>query len=193
MPSTLNPFGLRPVYHPSGEANIVTKTGQISSAYASQINQYQPVVLTASTGTLAPCTASGDQAIGVFLGCEFTPAGGRPTWSNFWPASTSLQTGIGAIAYYTDDPTIVYEIQATGSMAQSTQGKEYVLSNFTATNGLGFSSCTLNSGTSATAGGTAQVQVVDKGLGVDNDWGDTYTVVRVKLSNSQFAAVIPSL
>jgi hypothetical protein len=193
MPSTLNPFGLRPVYHPSGEANIETKKGQIPSAYSSQINQYQPVLLLATSGTIAPSTASGDAILGVFLGCEFTPAGGRPTFSNFWPASTSLQTGVPAIAYYTDDPVTVYEIQATGSAAQSTQGKEYSISNFTATNGLGFSACTLNLSSTATAGGNAQLRVVDKGLGPDNDWSDTYTVLRVTISNYQYGPTSPSL
>lgn len=193
MSSALNPFGLVPILHPSGEANIRQVDGAIASGYASQINQYQPVMLLATTGTIAPCTASSDQITGAFLGCLFQVPGGRPTFSNYWPASTTLASNTTAIAYYTDDPNIIYRIQATGALTATSVGHSLVLSNFTATNGLGFSAATLNSGTTATAGGTGQVQVYGVDLDPGNAWNDTYTIVRVKLANSQFQAVTPSL
>lgn len=190
MTSSLQPFGLKPILHPSGEANIERKEGNIASAYGTQINQYQPILL--SSGYVVPVSATTDQCIGTFLGCLYTPLGGRPTYSNYWPANTTLQTGTLAVAYYTDDPNITYAIQATGSIAQSTQGKGLFFSNLSATNGLQYSAATVGT-TTATAGASGQVQVVDRGLGVDNDWGDTYTIVRVKLSNSQFQAATPSI
>jgi hypothetical protein len=44
----------------------------------------------------------------------------------------------------------------------------------------------LGSATAVGNGVQGQMRVVDIGQGVDNNWGDAYTIVRVVLSNSQF-------
>ena len=54
----------------------------------SNIFKFQPIKLVAATGTLQAVTNPGgtpDQIYGIFAGVEFTPLGGRPTVSPFWP------------------------------------------------------------------------------------------------------------
>jgi hypothetical protein len=102
------PFGLRPVYSPSGVVRPTAFT--IASAYAQNIFQNQPVRIAPTTGggetegTLV-AAAVGAAFIGSFQGVEFTDGEGRRRVSNRWLAST-VATDI--TAYSTLDPTIVY-------------------------------------------------------------------------------------
>jgi hypothetical protein len=90
------------------------------------------------------------------------------------------------------DPEIVYEIQANGSLANTKVGQEF---NFTAVTsgqiigngGLGTSTAALDV-TDVAAGTQAQVQVVGLGREIDNAWGDTATIVNVKIANEAFVA-----
>jgi hypothetical protein len=107
--------------------------------------------------------------------------------SNYWPASTAYQAG-SCIAYFYNDPNIVYEIQADGSLAQTSVGDQADLSNTTAgSNVTGLSQCTLST-TLVGAGNSAQMRIVDLAPLVDNAWGDSYTVVRAVINESQFQA-----
>ena len=90
-------------------------------------------------------------------------------------------------AYFYNDLNIVYEIQADGSMAQTSIGNEYIITNITSGNSTtGLSTATLGSATAVANGNQGQVRVVDLGQGVDNAWGDAYTVVRVQLASTNF-------
>ena len=72
-------------------------------------------------------------------------------------------------------------------MAQTSIGGEYYFTNITAGNSTtGLSQATLGASTAVTNGQQAQMRVVDLGQGVDNAWGDAYTVVRVQLTNTNF-------
>ena len=117
---------------------------------------------------------------------EWTDTTGRRHVSNNWPASTAYQTG-SCIAYFYNDPLIVYEIQADGSVAQSAIGDEADLSNTTAGSTVtGLSQATLSS-TLAGAGNSAQCRILDIAPYADNAWGDDYVIVRVNISEYQFA------
>jgi hypothetical protein len=106
--------------------------------------------------------------------------------SNNWPASTAYQTG-SCIAYFYADQNIVYEIQADGSLAQTSLGDEADLSNVTAgSTTTGLSQCTLST-TLVGAGNSGQCRIIDIAPYTDNDWGDAFTVVRVNISEYQFA------
>ena len=187
MSATNAPFGFRPVFHPSGVIRPRALAGGISSGYGTNILQNQPVLLTTS-GLLNPVTTNSVDFVGVFAGVEYTPTGGgRRVVSNFWPASTTYDTG-SLIAYFYDDPTIIYEAQADGSVAQTAIGDQANITNFT--NGsttTGLSQATI---ASSLVGATNQGQwrILDKGYGVDNDWGDAYTVLRVQIARSQYVS-----
>lgn len=190
MSATSAPFGLRPAFHPSGLDRAQALANGITSGFASNILKGQPVQYgtTANGGTLGtivPATTSGAIA-GAFAGVEFTDTTGRRRVSNYWPANTAVQAG-SVVAYFYNDNNIVYEIQADGSMAQTSIGNEYPFSNITAGSSVtGLSQCTLNAGGAVGNGVQGQLRVVDLGQNVDNAWGDAFTVVRVVVSQSQF-------
>ncbi len=101
------------VASPSGFVLRKNKTGQsranaytIGSTYNSAIGYGDPVLLN-TDGTLNIATAGAD-IIGIFAGCQYTDASGKPTFSKNWPAGT---TATNIIAYVYDDPTNVFEVQ----------------------------------------------------------------------------------
>lgn len=191
MSATSAPFGLRPAFFPTGLERAQALANGITSGYSSNILKGQPVVYgtTANSGTLGtiiPATTSGT-VTGAFAGVEWTDTTGRRRVSNYWPASTS---GTAIVAYFYNDQQIIYEIQADGSMAQTTLGNEYNMNNVTAgSTTTGLSQCTLNSSSAAGNGGQAQLRVVDLAPYPDNAWGDAYTIVRVQIVQTQWFGV----
>lgn len=184
MSSTNAPFGLRPAFHPSGLDRAQALADGIVSGYGSAILKGQPVKYVTG-GTIQPA-AAGDAFAGAFAGVEWTDTTGRRRVSNNWPASTAYQTG-SCVAYFYADPNIVYEIQADGSLAQSSIGDEADLSNVTAgSTTTGLSQATLST-TLVGAGNSAQMRIIDLAPYPDNAWGDTYVIVRATIAEFQFA------
>jgi len=204
MSATSAPFGLRPAFHPSGLDRAQALANGITSGLAVNILKGQPVVYTtaatvgstgAANGTIIPAATpgnsaatSGYQVAGAFAGVEWTDVTGRRRVSNYWPTGTAYQTG-SCVAYFYNDQNIVYEIQADGSMAQTTIGGEYNFSNITSgSTTTGLSQATLASASAQSNGNQGQMRVVDLAPYVDNAWSDSYTIVRVTLPYSQFVA-----
>jgi hypothetical protein len=184
MSSTNAPFGMRPAFHPSGLDRASALADGIASAYSTAILKGQPVKMDTS-GTIV-VAAAGDAFLGCFSGVEWTDTTGRRRVSNYWPASTAYQTG-SCIAYFYNDPNIVYEIQAAGSLAQTSVGDEADLSNTTAgSTTTGLSACTLST-TLAGSGTSAQMRILNLAPYPDNAWGDNYTIVRANIAKYQFA------
>lgn len=190
MSSTNAPFGLRPSFHPTGLDRAVALTDGIASAYSSNILKGQPVALNTS-GVLIAATA-GSAYQGAFAGVQWTDTTGRVRVSNYWPASTAYVTG-SCIAYYYSDPNIVYDIQADGSLAQTSIGDQANFSNIAAGSATtGLSQCTISTslvGSSA----VGDLRIINLSPGVDNAWGDAYTVVQVQVSRSQYVATINAI
>jgi hypothetical protein len=197
MSATSAPFGLRPAFHPSGLDRAQALAGGIPSAYNTAILKGQPVryqttAIGGTLGTILPATTSGAW-VGAFAGVEWTDTTGRRRVSNYWPANTAYIAG-SCVAYFYNDQNIVYEIQADGSMAQTTIGNEYNFNNVTAgSTTTGLSQATLNSASAVGSGVQGQLRVVDIAPYVDNDWGDAYTIVRVVCANSQFFGAVTAI
>ena len=123
---------------------------------------------------------------------EWTDTTGRRRVSNYWPASTAYITG-SCVAYYYSDPNIVYDIQADGSLAQTSIGDQANFTNITAgSTTTGLSAATI----STTLAGTSAVgdmRIIGLYQGVDNAWGDAYTTVQVQISRSQYVATINAI
>ena len=181
MSTTSQPFGLRPAYSPSG---VVRPTAYaIATGYSSNILQNQPVKI-GTDGTIQ-AAAIGDRFIGTFQGVEFTDSDGRRRVSNKWTASTAA-TDI--VAYVTLDPTIVYEIQANGSIAVTDIGKQADFTTITAGSTVtGLSALMLDTAT-LTDTGNASLRIIDIAPGPDNAFGDSYTVVQVQIAEHQNVA-----
>ena len=150
MSATSAPFGLRPVFHPSGLDRAIAFPNPFAYAtgYASNIFKGQAVTLDPGTGYIIK-TASGAAIYGVFDGFEWTDTTGRRRVSNYYPANTAFQQG-SAIAYIWVDLLIVYEIQSEGSIPYTAVGQQYDISNNdNGSTTTGLSQCTM--GTSAAA------------------------------------------
>ena len=186
MSATNAPFGLRPAYHPSGLDRATVLADGIVSAYSSNILKGQPVKM-ATTGVIQ-AAAAGDAFLGAFSGVEWTDTTGRRRVSNYWPANTAYQTG-SCLAYYYDDPNIVYEIQGDGSMTQNMVGAESDLSNTTDGNTtVGLSQCTISTSVVA-AGSGAQMRIINLAPYPGNAWGDSFTIVRATVAKHQYAQI----
>ena len=184
MSATSAPFGLRPAFHPSGLDRAQALAGGIVSAYSSDILKGQPVKYV--TGGVINPAAAGEAFVGAFAGVEWTDTTGRRRISNYWPANTAYQTG-SCVAYFYADQQIVYEIQADGSLAQSSIGDEADFTNATAgSNVTGLSQATIST-TLVGAGNSAQMRIIDLAPYPGNAWGDAFTIVRVNVSEYQFA------
>jgi hypothetical protein len=213
MATTLKPFGLKPVYHPSGLDRATpfvgtnsfiagtTYTAPYSLSAGQSFFQFQPVGLTSSGQlTIAASAAASGTVYGVFDGVEFTDSQGRRSVAK-GASKATLDASSDIVFWIFTDPEMVYEAQVNGSATTASIGQQY---NFeTATNltpasgtsigngGAFFSTCALND----TAVGTAtqgQVRVVGLGrevaypTGELNAWGDTYTILQVKIANNTF-------
>jgi hypothetical protein len=188
MSATSAPFGLRPALFPTGLERAQALANGITSGYASNILKGQAVQYSPNAGVIVPVvdsTTNSGLVTGVFAGVEFTDTTGRRRVSNYWPANT---TATSIVAYFYNDPLIVYEIQTDGTMAQTAIGNEANLSNFTAGSTVtGLSQMTLSASLVGT-GSAGQFRIVDVGQQVDNAWGDPYVIVRVQLSKPQFGS-----
>ena len=215
MSTTLRPFGMKPVYHPSGLDRSVPFAGtnsfvtgvSYSAPYSlsagQSFYQYQPVGVTSSGQlTIAATAAATSPVYGVFDGVEYTTAEGRRTLGKSI-SKASLDAASAIVFWIFQDPALVYEIQAAGSVTSAAIGSQY---NFSATSGYttadGYTIGTGGAGFSTTAlaasavasGAQGQVRVVGLGREVAypsgelNNWGDTYTIVQVEISNNTFRA-----
>lgn len=185
MSATSAPFGLRPVYSPSGIVRPAQYT--IASGYATAIYANQPVRIAPSTGggetegTIV-AAAVGGRFIGTFQGVEFTDSEGRRRVSNRWVASTAA-TDI--VCYVTVDPSIVYEIQSNAALSVADIGKQY---DFTAASGNATTGLSAQMLDVASAAANASFRLLGITPGADNAWGDTYVVAQVQISEHQNVA-----
>ena len=189
MSSTSAPFGFRPVYHPTGLDRAVALAGGITSGYATGILKNQPVALD-TNGNIIIATA-GSAFIGVFAGVEYTDNSGRRQINNQWPANTAYQAG-SCIAYYYQEQTIVYEVQSTATLAQTSIGDQCNMSSATAgSTTTGLSAAML--GTVVGASSQGDFRIIDIAPYADNAWGDSYVIVRVQISRHQYTANIVAI
>jgi hypothetical protein len=115
MAQTAQAYGLIPVYSDGGQTrakkyNILNNAG---TGYGTAIYKGDLVKMhTDGTINIGDGTTP---ALGVFAGCEYIGADGKPVSSPYWPASTALQSGSQAIAYVIDDQNTMFRIGVGGN------------------------------------------------------------------------------
>ena len=220
MATTLKPFGLKPVYHPSGLDRATpfvgtnsfiagtTYTAPYSLSAGQSFFQFQPVGLTTNGQlTIAASAAASGSVYGVFDGVEFTDSQGRRSVAK-GASKATLDASTDIIFWIFTDPEMVYEAQVNGSATTASIGQQYnfeTAANLTPASGTSignggafFSTCALND---TAAGPAVQGQVRVVGLGREvayptgelNAWGDTYTILQVKIANNTFVYPIASV
>ena len=223
MSTTFKPFGMKPVYHPSGLDRAVpfvgtntfvagtTYTAPYSLSSGQSFYQFQPVALTASGQLTIAAQAAASTTVGrvygVFDGVEYTTAEGRRTLGKN-ASKLTLDAASDILFWIFADPSLVYEIQCNGSVTTAAIGTQYNFDTTTGSRvtdgttvgvgGAGFSTTALLA-TAVAAGAQGQVRVVGLGrevaypAGSNNAWGDTYTIVQVQIANNMFAAASVSI
>jgi hypothetical protein len=197
MSSTSAPFGFRPSYHNSGQMR--PKAYVIASTYAANIFSGDPVKLTdngviqlgTSDGTRSG-TTDGITLLGIFAGCQYLDAGGKPTISPFWPSGA---TGTEIVAWVYDDPETLYDVQYTnpsaGTTVQTAVGEEcdWTVASPGGSTQTGLSSCQLT----AIQSTSGQFQITGFAYNINDSLTDAYVQVTVRLNEAAYKAAVNSI
>lgn len=109
MANTQAQFGFQQFgYLPGGAPDYQFSTYQIQSSYATKIYFGDPVIKSAASQYIQPATGTGNLTAisGIFYGCQYTPTGGVPTYSPWFPASVASD----ATAYVIDAPNALFRV-----------------------------------------------------------------------------------
>src|SRR5258708_57892 len=152
-------------------------------------------MLNPATGTLLPVLAATDKIFGFFAGVEYTPLGGRPAVSPFWPGGTTYDPNFDMLVYmwpaWLDDVRV--RVQADGPVPQASLGGQFNISN--AANGstaTGLSAATV-SATVIAAGQQGQFTLVEFDPGINSTVGDAFTDLIVTVAAAQIGAGFTSI
>ena len=197
MSSTSAPFGFRASFHNSGQ--IRPKAYVIASGYAANIFQGDPVKLV-DAGTVQLGTSDGTRSgttdgillLGIFAGCEYTDALGKPTISPFWPTGTTA-TNITAWVY--DDPETLFECQysnpSAGTTMQTAIGEEM---DWTVASPGGSTSTGLSNTQIGTIQSTSgQFQMTGFAGEINDSLTDAYIVAIVRINEHIYKAAVNSI
>ena len=158
------PFGLKPVgelgsgYNTSGTTEYSIASGASGNIFSGDL------VKMANTGTIL-VAAAGDQALGVFRGCQYTNSSGEVIFSAYWPSGTVTSD---AVAFVVDDPNALFEVQsaATGSVVQTVVGNNADIVYTSGSTKTGISAVEISGTTAATS---AQLRIVGFSGDPDNN------------------------
>ena len=159
MANTLGKFGLRPSRQLNGSPFINAQNRyRISANNTTAIFQGDLVIPTASGVVTRYVAGTSSPVVGVFNGCFYTdPTTQKPTWRNYYPASTNASD---IIAFVIDGPDTVFEIDANASFAVADLFQNYSVTNVSGSTLSGISQVQLDVSTSGTAS-TFVVQAID--------------------------------
>lgn len=197
MSATSAPFGFRASFHNSGQMR--PKAYTIASTYAANIFSGDPVKLTdngviqlgTSDGTRSG-TVDGISLLGIFAGCQYLDATGKPTISPFWPSGT---TGTEIVAWVYDDPETLFDVQynnpSPGTTVQTAVGEEcdWTVASPGGSTQTGLSNTYLTA-IQATSG---QFQITGFGYEITDSLTDAYVVVTVRINEHHYKAPVNSV
>ena len=157
------PFGLKPSsklgsnYNAEGVTEYKIASGASGNIFSGDL------VKMANTGTILVAVA-GDQALGVFRGCQYTDSSGDVIYSPYWPDGTVTSD---AVAFVVDDPDALFEVQsaATGSVVQTVVGNNADIVYTSGSTITGISAVEISGTTAATS---AQLRIVGVSTDPDN-------------------------
>lgn len=189
MATSATPNGLRPVNLIGGlPYSGSTRLIKIGSAYATNIF-YGDIVSILAAGTIAKVTATGADGttnafpagvVGVFLGCTYTdPNLKYKVFKQYWPAST---VATDAYAYVVDDPNVVFQAQANGSLDQTSLGANVCVVQTAGSTTTGDSAVALNA-SSVNTSTFLPFRIVGFVDGPFSAVGDAYTDTLVKFNS----------
>jgi len=182
MSATAALFGLRPVGNLSGTYNGAFRQYPILSTYSTRIAFGDIVKLNdaGSTTTIQKDTGTTSATpIGIFLGCRYTDLStGQTQFSQQW-SGTAHTNGM---AYVCDDPNVLFEVQADGTVNDDDIAANVALVQGTSNATLGISRVSIDISTAATTA-TLPIRIVDWKGGYDGDEkGTAYPIMLCKFN-----------
>ena len=190
MASTSSPYGFQPISHQTGTPRTTRMPSGIASGFGTAIYKFQPIKLV--SGLIQPITAGTDAIFGVFAGVEYTPTGGRPTESPYWPASATYDSTLDMFVYFWPawDATLRFRVQADGSVAQAKMGQQFNTTNITNNSTPpGLSTATVGAGT-VTTGVQGQWFLEEFDNQVNDAVGDAFTDLIVGVARNQIGPAV---
>ena len=186
MANTNAPFGFMPIGRQDGAAWTANNTSyKILAAESTAIYKGDPVVL-GTDGYLVRATAGTSPILGIFGGCKYlASAVGFTRWSPYWPGSGATASTI-VTAYVYDDPSLLFEVQATSTAITQTnvgQNVQFALGTGSALTGLSGATVESPADTSTLP---FRVQSLIEGVGPGSDAASSYNRVIVAWNNSFF-------
>ena len=189
MASTAAPYGFRAVNLTGGQPYAgSTRTFLIDPA-GTTANMYNgSLVYVNASGYLAPVTATGADtttnafpagtaltgAVGVFVGCSYVNAQGQQIWAQYYPTGT---TGV-VTAVVIDDPDVIFQVQADGSLAQAALGENVIMT----TGAIATGSTTTGNSTASVSATSKTASAPFRIVGFASPAGDAKTDVLVKFN-----------
>jgi hypothetical protein len=175
------------------------KAYTIASTYAANIFSGDPVKLTdngviqlgTSDGTRSG-TTDGITLLGIFAGCQYLDASGKPTISPFWPSGA---TGTEIVAWVYDDPETLYDVQydnpSPGTTVQTAVGEEcdWTVASPGGSTQTGLSTTQLT----AIQSTSGQFQITGFAYNINDSLTDAYVTVTVRLNEAAYKAAVNSI
>jgi len=168
MSATAAPFGLRPVGNLGGTYNGSFRQYPILSSESTRICFGDLVKLTDAGTTTTIQKDTGTTAatpIGIFMGCRYTDLStGQTQFTQVWSGAAHTN----GMVYVMDDPNVLFEIQADGSVNDDDIAANAALVQGTSNATLGISRVSLDISTAANTA-SLPIRIVDFKGGFDGD------------------------
>tara|TARA_R100001015_G_C4612124_1_gene167612 strand:- start:894 stop:1493 length:600 start_codon:yes stop_codon:yes gene_type:complete len=182
MSATSAPFGLRPVGNLGGTYNGSFRQYPILSSYSTRICFGDVVKLAdggSSTAIEKDTGTSSATPIGIFLGCRYTNLStSQLEFSQQWSGTAHT----GGMAYVCDDPNVLFEVQADGTVNDDDIGANVELEQGTSDATLSISRVAIDISTAANTA-SLPVRIVDFRGGFDGDEkGTAYPIMVCKFN-----------
>ena len=195
MPNTDPPFGLRPVQHRNGAPYTgASKPYYIPAAYGTALFVGDPVVVTGAVNTAAvSAPGAGSFPVGALPIVALATVGANPVTGvivGFASRQESLIYNAASterVAFVTDDPDLLYEIQSDGVWTPASVGLNAAMIYTVAGSAItGRSGVQLDSGTTTAPATTAGLQLKVRAFvnREDNDMAATKSKLLVQINNS---------
>jgi hypothetical protein len=192
MTATLAPFGLRPIGTLGGGPVPAIRQYPILSTESTRICFGDVVKLTDAGGTTTIQKDTGTTTatpIGIFAGCRFTDLNSSQlTFSQQWSGAANTD----GMAYVIDDPTVLFTMQADGTVNDDDLAANAAIVQTASSAALSISRVTLDISTAATTN-TLPVRIVDWLGGYDGDqYGTAYPIMVCRFNAGHQLSLIAS-
>jgi hypothetical protein len=186
MANVQSAFGFRQIgYLSGGGPDYQLATRSIQSSNTTKIYRGDPVIK--SGAYIIQCSTANNTTVleGIFDGCLYTPTGGSPTYSPYWPGAAAVD----ATAYIINAPNAMFLAAALNTAISSANiGNGITFSLGTgSTVGGGFSGATIDQSTLSTSAAMPfQIVSLYPGIGNGSDPTTSYNWAVVTFNNQRF-------